>query len=60
MPCKGEIMLLNILATMGIIVLGLVILEFALVILTLTIAKIKDKITERKFRKMMEDNNQRE
>lgn len=60
MPCKGEIMLLNILATMGIIVLGLVILEFALVILTLTIAKIKDKITERRFRKMMEDNNQRE
>lgn len=53
-------MLLNILATMGIIVLGLVILEFALVILTLTIAKIKDKITERRFRKMMEDNNQRE
>ena len=60
MPCKGEIMLLNILATMGIIVLGLIILEFALVILTLTIAKIKDKITERRFRKMMEDNNQRE
>lgn len=60
MPCKGEIMLLNILATMEIIVLGLIILEFALVILTLTIAKIKDKITERKFRKMMEDNNQRE
>ena len=59
MPCKGEIMLLNILATMEIIVLGLIILEFALVILTLTIAKIKDKITERKFRKMMEDNNQR-
>lgn len=60
MPCKGEIMLLNILATMEIIVLGLIILEFASVILTLTIAKIKDKITERKFRKMMEDNNQRE
>jgi hypothetical protein len=60
MPCKGENMLLDILATMGIIVLGLIILEFALVILTLTIAKIKDKITERRFRKMMEDNNQRE